>query len=61
MDANEITKSDFEAYEDVRKSGRTNMFMIRNVIALSGLDRDTIKGIMIHYNFLCKKFPEVRE
>ena len=61
MDKNKITKSDFEAYEDVRSSGVTNMFAISTVSDLSGLDRDTIKGIMIHYSFLCRKWPEVRE
>ena len=45
-----ITKEEFQAYEDVRLSGRTNMFMVSNVIVLSGLDRETIKEIMSNYS-----------
>jgi len=56
MNKTEITKEQFEAYESVRESGVTNMFMISTVSDLSGLDKAVIKDIMIHYNFLSEKF-----
>jgi hypothetical protein len=45
----EITKSDFKAYEDVRKSGATNMFDIPMVEFLSGLPAEKIKHIIRFY------------
>ena len=45
----EITKEDFEAYEDVRVSGATNMFNVKAVEMLSGLDREKIIAIMKNY------------
>jgi len=56
-----ITKKEFQAYEDVRVSGVTNMFMISVVSDLSGLSRDKIKEIINTYNDLTKKYPGVRE
>jgi hypothetical protein len=53
---NEITKEEFQAYEDVRVSGETNMFDTRMVEFLSGLDRDTIKDIMKNYSSLKEKY-----
>jgi hypothetical protein len=60
-DKMEITKEDFEAYEEVRSSGATNMFDVRNVEALSGLEREKILAIMKQYSELCEKYPGVRE
>lgn len=57
----EITKEDFERYEEVRMGGRTNMFMISNVVALSGLDKDKVKEIIQQYSQLNKKYPDVRD
>lgn len=57
----EITKRDFERYEEVRVNGRTNMFMINNVCALSGLDKKKVKEIMHNYGELNKKYPDVRK
>ena len=54
-----ITKEDFEAFVEVRDSGRTNMMMIRNVAALSGLDEGTAMGILCNFDALAKKFPGV--
>ena len=56
----EITKEDFEAYEEVRASGVTNMYMISMVEDLSGLDRKTIWAIMKQYSELNNKYPDVR-
>ena len=41
-----ITQEDFNAYEDVRQSGVTNMFAIRVVAENSGLKKDKIVSIM---------------
>jgi len=57
----EITKEDFAAYEDVRSSGVTNMFDVKTVSMLSGLDRETIIEIMENYSDLMEKYPDVRD
>ena len=56
----EITKEQFEAYEAVRESGITNMFMVSTVCELSGLNHETVIQIMKEYNKLMIKFPKVR-
>ena len=56
----EITKEDFERYEEVRVSGVTNMFDVRRVEELSGLSRDKIITIMKRYGELMAKYPDVR-
>jgi len=61
MEKEDITKEDFEAYEAVRTSGVTNMFMITTVSDLSGLDKETIKSIITNYDFLMGKFPDSRK
>jgi hypothetical protein len=59
----EISQDEFQAYEDVRKSGKTNMFITSNVEKLSNfkLGRDQIIFIMTNYSKLCKKYPTVRK
>lgn len=58
----EISKEDFEDYERVRSSGKTNMFDFTTVIALSdGLTKEKCSKIMKEYDELCKKYPEVRK
>ena len=52
----EITQEDFEAYEDVRESGVTNMFNTAVVSDYSGLSRDKIISIMSHYSDLKLKY-----
>ena len=52
----EITQEDFQAYEDVRESGVTNMFNTAVVSDYSGLSRDKIIGIMTHYSDLKLKY-----
>lgn len=56
----EITKEEFQAYENVRKSGVTNMFAVNVVEKLSSLSQDQIIYIMKHYGKLMKKYPDVR-
>lgn len=57
----EISKEDFERYESVRVSGKTNMFDLVAVEDLSGLDRDKIKAIILHYDELDKLYPDVKK
>ena len=52
----EITKNQFESYVRVQKSGVTNMFDIRNVTALTGLDKNQCIAIMEQYGELDKKY-----
>lgn len=47
-----ITKEQFLAYEDVRRSGVTNMFDIVAVSRLSGLDRRAVIEIHRKYSEL---------
>jgi len=51
-----ITKEEFDAYENVRASGVTNMFAVNVVEDLSGLSRDKIIFIMKNYGELKKKY-----
>lgn len=52
----DITKEEFDKYEEVRVLGRTNMFMVSNVELLSGLERDQVMFIMNNYSTLKKEF-----
>jgi hypothetical protein len=51
-----ITKEDFEAYVDVQESGVTNMFDVRTVGQLSGLEKEQIMEIMKNYGTLKDKY-----
>ena len=52
----EITQDDFQAYENVRESGVTNMFNTAVVSDYSGLSRDKIVSIMQNYGALNEKY-----
>ena len=52
----EITEEQFESYVRVQKSGVTNMFDLRNVTALTGLDKEQCLEIMSNYGELDKKY-----
>ena len=54
----EITKKQFNRYEGVRLSGATNMFDVRNVTALSGLNKEQIMTIMESYSELKEKYDK---
>ena len=54
----EITKEQFEAYVDVQMSGITNMFNVKLVGELSGLEKEQIMTIMQHFGELKDKFDE---
>jgi hypothetical protein len=47
---------DFVKYLDVRDSGVTNMFDLRNVTALTGLSKEQIMYIMENFSELEKKY-----
>ena len=51
-----ITQDEFDAYEDVRESGVTNMFNVSVVSDYSGLSREKIIDIMSNYQALCIKY-----
>ena len=52
----EITKEQFESYVRVQMSGVTNMFDVRNVTALTGLNKNQIIEIMSNYGELEEKY-----
>ena len=51
-----ITQEDYQAYEDVRLSGVTNMFAVSTVSNYSGLSKDKIVSIMQNYGALNEKY-----
>ena len=53
---NNITQDEFDAYEEVRLSGVTNMFNLSVVSDYSGLSRDKIMTIMKNYSDLNDKY-----
>ena len=53
-----ITKEQFEAYVDVQMSGVTNMFDVKTVGELSGLEKEEIMTIMKSYGELKEKYDE---
>ena len=55
MAKTKITKQQFKAYLQVQMSGITNMFDLRNVTALTGLDKNQCLEIMENYGELYKK------
>jgi len=59
----EITKKEFESYELIRQSGKTNMFDVPVVIMLSVgiLNREKCLKIMKNYDDLNSKYPELRK
>ncbi|HPQ80057.1 MAG TPA: hypothetical protein PLG47_06355 [Candidatus Dojkabacteria bacterium] len=58
MNKLKCTKEEFMAYEDVRKSGVTNMFAIKTVEELTGLDQLKISNIMTYYSEYAQKYLE---
>ena len=54
----EITQEQFEAYVDVQMSGVTNMFDVKTVGQLSGLEKEQIMTIMQSYGELKDKYDE---
>ena len=54
----EITQEQFEAYVDVQESGVTNMFDVKTVGQLSGLEKEQIMKIMTDYGTLREKYND---
>ena len=54
----EITEKQFKAYVEVQKSGVTNMFDVKTVGQLSGLEKEEIMTIMKSYGELKEKYDE---
>ena len=54
----EISREQFEAYVDVQESGVTNMFDVRTVGEVSGLEKEEIMTIMKSYGELKEKYDE---
>ena len=54
----EITKEQFEAYVNVQMSGVTNMFDVKTVSQLSGLEKEEIMTIMKSYGELKEKYND---
>ena len=54
----EISREQFEAYVDVQESGVTNMFDVKTVGDLSGLEKEEIMTIMKSYGELKEKYDE---
>ena len=52
----EITKDKFMSYEKVKLSGVTNMFMVSQVMNLSGLTKEECFFIMKNYSKLAKQY-----
>ena len=57
-DGVKINKLMFKAYESVRRSGITNMFDVKTVGQLSGLEKEEIMTIMKSYGELKEKYDE---
>ena len=55
----DVTQEDFSAYEEIRRSGITNMIS-SDVRDLAGIDKETHLAIMEHYSALCAKYPHIR-
>ena len=51
-------KDMYKSYEKVRKSGVTNMFDIRTVSELSGLNKEEITFVMNNYSELRNKYEK---
>ena len=54
MNKPKCTKEEFLKYEEVRKSGVTNMFAVKTVESLTGLTQLKISNIMTYYKQYCK-------
>ena len=52
----EITQQQFKMYLNVQMSGVTNMFDIKTVSTLTGLDKGQILNIMKNYSSLKTKY-----
>ena len=52
----EITQEEFGTYINCQKSGITNMFDYKNVVALTELSKEKVIYIMTNYRELLEKY-----
>ena len=52
----EITKEQFDSYNDVRESGVTNMFNVTMVCDISGLTKEEVMNIMKNYSVYSERW-----
>ena len=57
-DMSPVTREEFESYVEVQESGVTNMFDVKTVGQLSGLEKEQIMKIMTDYGQLKEKYDE---
>ena len=57
-DMSPVTREEFESYVEVQESGVTNMFDVKTVGQLSGLEKEEIMTIMKSYGELKEKYDE---
>ena len=57
-DMSPVTREEFESYVEVQESGVTNMFDVKTVGELSGLEKEEILTIMKSYGELKEKYDE---
>ena len=57
-DMSPVTREEFESYVEVQESGVTNMFDVKTVGELSGLEKEEIMTIMKSYGELKEKYDE---
>lgn len=55
----EISKEEFERFEEVRKSDKANMLNVSKVCGLSDLSRKKVLFIIRNYNKFHEEYPEV--
>lgn len=60
MELEDISKEDFQAYEDIRQSGVVNM-LSSQVEDFAGISKEVKVGIMQHYSALNEKWPDIRK
>ncbi len=60
MELKDITMDDFQAYEEVRQSGITNM-LSPDVQELADINKETHVAIIKYYGELCTKWPAIRD
>ena len=53
-----ITKDMFKDYEDLRRSGKTNMFGASRYL---GWDKKEVATVMKHYREMCERWPDIRD
>ena len=53
-----VTREEFESYVEVQESGVTNMFDVKTVESISGLNKGTIMSIMKSYSKLKEKYND---